>query len=95
MTNEKNLKLITPFYPPQLAQDKFGQVVAPIPGATKLEVFTLQIFCAKIGAKIRENEPLIFSNLVADSLHEAKYLIEILNADNEKKRNTNTFEIIE
>lgn len=39
---------LAPFYPPQIAQDNFQRLVAPIPGATKLEAFTLAVYCAKI-----------------------------------------------
>ena len=32
-----------PAFPPQVAQDNLGRLVAPIPGMTKLEYFSLQL----------------------------------------------------
>lgn len=33
----------TPAFPPQVAQDNLGRIVAPIPGLSKLEYFSLQL----------------------------------------------------
>ncbi|NBU53699.1 MAG: hypothetical protein EBS33_04930 [Alphaproteobacteria bacterium] len=32
-----------PAFPPQVAQDNLGRIIAPIPGMTKLEYFSLQL----------------------------------------------------
>jgi hypothetical protein len=32
-----------PAFPPQVAQDNLGRIVAPIPGLSKLEYFSLQL----------------------------------------------------
>ncbi len=32
-----------PAFPPQVAQDNLGRIVAPIPGISKLEYFSLQL----------------------------------------------------
>ncbi len=32
-----------PAFPPQIAQDNFGRVLAPLPGMSKLEYFTLNL----------------------------------------------------
>ena len=32
-----------PAFPPQVAQDNLGRIIAPIPGMTKLDYFSLQL----------------------------------------------------
>ena len=37
------LRYNAPAFPPQVAQDNLGRIVAPIPGVSKLEYFSLQL----------------------------------------------------
>jgi hypothetical protein len=39
MTSSK----FNPAFPPQIAQDNFGRVIAPVPGLSKLEHFALSL----------------------------------------------------
>jgi hypothetical protein len=52
------MNTIKPFHAPQILLDQFQRPVAPIPGATMLEVFSLQILCSliKFDMTIQENE---------------------------------------
>jgi len=66
----KNQNLHAPAYPPQIAQDNYGQIVCPVPGFTKLEAATLQIFCAHLTGKTtitedETNEMIAFCKLQA------------------------------
>jgi len=75
MTDEQKKQIIeneyySPAYPPQLAQDKFGQVVAPLPGMTKLEFFAVHIHIENL----KKGKPFAIS----DTIQQAKLLIESL-----------------
>ena len=39
----QNVHYDAPAFPPQVAQDNLGRLVAPIPGLSKLEYFSLQL----------------------------------------------------
>ena len=39
----QNVHYNAPAFPPQVAQDNLGRLVAPIPGLSKLEYFSLQL----------------------------------------------------
>ena len=39
----QNVHYDAPAFPPQVAQDNLGRIIAPIPGMTKLEYFSLQL----------------------------------------------------
>lgn len=39
----QNTHYNAPAFPPQVAQDNLGRIVAPIPGLSKLEYFSLQL----------------------------------------------------
>lgn len=39
----QNVHFNAPAFPPQVAQDNLGRIVAPIPGISKLEYFSLQL----------------------------------------------------
>lgn len=72
MTNEQKKQIIenefnSPAFPPQLVQDKFGQLVAPLPGMTKLEYFTIQIRIQHLKQKQAVT--------ITESIQEAKLLI--------------------
>jgi hypothetical protein len=44
---EKNkINLLSPAFPPQVAQDSLGRIFAAIPGMTKLEFFSIMMFPA-------------------------------------------------
>lgn len=72
------MNTIKPFHAPQILLDQFQRPVAPIPGATMLEVFTLQIYCTRIN-KLNDDEALSYiANL---SIYEAKILLEALHKE--------------
>lgn len=69
-----NPKINAPAFPPQILLDQFQRPVAPIPGATMLEVFSLQIFCNIDKFKIEKNDDIIewsikTAKLLLDALH--------------------------
>jgi len=39
----QNVHYDAPAFPPQVAQDNLGRIIAPIPGLSKLEYFSLQL----------------------------------------------------
>jgi hypothetical protein len=39
----QNQTFNAPAFPPQVAQDNLGRIIAPIPGMSKLEYFTIQL----------------------------------------------------
>lgn len=63
-------EMITPAFPPQLVQDQYNQLVAPIAGMTKLEYFTIQIHIENL----KQKKPFA----ITDSIQQAKILIEAL-----------------
>ena len=82
-----------PAFPPQVAQDNLGRIMAPIPGMTKLEFFALTLLptylrlCRDVdfahkGKKLNAHEAAIES---------AKQLLTLLN----KKENETDFKIVE
>ena len=75
MTDEQKKQIVqnefySPAFPPQLAQDKFGQVVAPLPGMTKLDYFCIQIHIENL----KKGKPFAIS----DTIQQAKLLIEAI-----------------
>lgn len=44
----QNVHFNAPAFPPQVAQDNLGRIVAPIPGMSKLEYFSIQILPAML-----------------------------------------------
>lgn len=73
MTDEQKKQIVqsefyAPAFPPQLVQDKFGQVVAPLPGMTKLEYYCIQIHIENL----KKGKPFAIS----DTIQQAKLLIE-------------------
>lgn len=39
----QKVNLISPAFPPQVAQDQFGRFIAPIPGMSKLDYFAITL----------------------------------------------------
>lgn len=75
MTDEQKKQIIlqefhSPAFPPELIQDKFGQLVAPLPGMTKLEYFSIAIHVENL----KKGKP--FS--IEETILQAKLLIESL-----------------
>jgi len=82
-----------PAFPPQVAQDNLGRLIAPIPGMTKLEYFAIQLLPVylELGRKhplADKGEPI---TPVQAAIITAKTLLEQLN----EKPNENTLQIIE
>lgn len=70
-----------PFFPPQIAQDNFQRIMAPIPGASKFEAVTLAIYCAKIEGSYRSLKCYDFGLITRDAIKEARHLIECMAAE--------------
>lgn len=94
---KKNLKQMEnfnqPAFPPQVAQDNLGRIIAPIPGMTKLEYFAIQLLPTylELGKKhplADKGEPV---TPIQAAIITAKNLLEQLN----EKPNENTLQIIE
>ena len=83
-----------PAFPPQVAQDNLGRLVAPIPGLSKLEYFSLQLlpFYLDLATKKRladKGEPI---TPIEAAISTAK---ELLNKLNDKQDETTTLQIVE
>jgi len=82
-----------PAFPPQVAQDNLGRLIAPIPGMTKLEYFAIQLLPVylELGRKhplADKGEPI---TPVQAAIITAKTLLDQLN----QKPDENTLQIIE
>lgn len=82
-----------PAFPPQVAQDNLGRLIAPIPGMTKLEYFAIQLLPVylELGRKhplADKGEPI---TPVQAAIITAKKLLDQLN----EKPDENTLQIIE
>lgn len=75
-------EMITPAFPPQLVQDQYNQLVAPIAGMTKLEYFTLHIHTELL----KQSKPFA----ITDSIQQAKMLIESLTLERIKQQEQKT-----
>jgi hypothetical protein len=84
-----------PAFPPQVAQDNLGRIIAPIPGLSKLEYFSLQLLphylqlasqkkLSIIGKEVTPCEAAIFM---------AKELLDEL--ENDKDNEKDNLQIIE
>lgn len=83
-----------PAFPPQVAQDNLGRIIAPIPGMTKLEYFAIQLLpiYLELGKKHRladKGEPI---TPIQAAIITAKTLLDQLN---EKQNEKDTLQIIE
>jgi hypothetical protein len=76
-----------PAFPPQVAQDNLGRIIAPIPGMSKLEYFSLQLlpFYLELASTKKlsdKGEPV---TPVEAAIKTAKDLIEKLNTNENEK----------
>ena len=71
-----NPKINSPAFPPQIMLDQFQRAVAPIPGMSQLDYFSLKIYCKRI-QYIHDDETLI-SKVAELSIQEAKILLDAL-----------------
>ena len=83
-----------PAFPPQVAQDNLGRFVAPIPGMSKLEYFSIMLLPTylELGKKhplADKGEPI---TPVQAAIRTAKTLLDQLN---EKQNESDTIQIIE
>jgi len=83
-----------PAFPPQVAQDHLGRFVAPIPGLSKLEYFSIMLLPTylELGKKhplADKGEPI---TPVQAAIRTAKTLLDQLN---EKQNEKDTLQIIE
>ena len=82
-----------PAFPPQVAQDNLGRLIAPIPGMTKLEYFAIQLLPVylELGKKhplADKGEPI---TPVQAAIRTAKTLLDQLN----EKQNEKDIQILE
>lgn len=80
-----------PAFPPQVAQDNLGRIIAPIPGMSKLEYAAIQLlpFFLKLGLdeQIRHNGKPV--NAYQAAVFSASELLNVLNnKQNEKDTST-------
>lgn len=83
-----------PAFPPQVAQDNLGRIVAPIPGLSKLEYCSLQLlpFYLELATTKKladKGQPI---TPVQAAIATAKELLDKLN---ETKNETDTLQIVE
>lgn len=82
-----------PAFPPQVAQDNLGRLIAPIPGMSKLEYFAIQLLPTYL--ELGKKHPLADKGQpvtpIQAAIITAKNLLEQLN----EKPNENTLQIIE
>lgn len=83
-----------PAFPPQVAQDNLGRIVAPIPGLSKLEYCSLQLlpFYLEIATKMKLSDKGQPITPVQAAIATAKELLDKLN---ETKNETDTLQIVE
>ena len=90
MKNQHN----APAFPPQIAQDHLGQLVAPVPGMSKLEYFSIQLLPSFIA--LAKMHPLMDNGKsitpVQAAIITAKTLLDEIN---KKDDDTTTLQIIE
>lgn len=90
----QKLHFESPAFPPQVAQDNLGRLVAPIPGVSKLEYFSLHLlpFYLDLATKKRladKGEPI---TPIEAAISTAKELLDKLN---EKQDETTTLQIVD
>jgi hypothetical protein len=83
----QNQNFNAPAFPPQVAQDNLGRIIAPIPGMSKLEYFTIQLlpFYLELSTTKKlsdKGEPV---TAVQAAINTAKDLIEKLNNNENEK----------
>lgn len=70
-----------PAFPPQVAQDNLGRIIAPIPGMSKLDFFAIMLLPTMIEID-RNQGSSINGNYVSPAtaaVHQAKKLLKALN----------------
>ena len=72
-----NPKFNAPAFPPQILLDQFQRPVAPIPGMTQLDHFSLQIFCSMVG-RFDELTTLEQQSCIMESITLSKNLLDEL-----------------
>ena len=83
----QNVHFDAPAFPPQVAQDNLGRIVAPIPGLSKLEYFSLQLlpFYLELATTKKLADKGVPVTPIEAAIKTAKDLIEKLNVkENEK-----------
>lgn len=91
----QKLHFESPAFPPQVAQDNLGRLVAPIPGVSKLEYFSLHLlpFYLDLATKNHrltdKGEPI---TPIEAAIRKAKELLDKLN---EKQDETTTLQIVD
>lgn len=83
-----------PAFPPQVAQDNLGRLIAPIPGMTKLEFFAIMLLPTYINLHDKRGELRINGqkcNPFEAAEYTAKRMIDHLNV----KENESNLEIVE
>jgi hypothetical protein len=83
----QNQNFNAPAFPPQVAQDNLGRIIAPIPGMSKLEYFTIQLlpFYLELATTKKlsdKGEPV---TAVQAAINTAKDLIQKLNTNENEK----------
>jgi hypothetical protein len=83
----QNQNFNAPAFPPQVAQDNLGRIIAPIPGMSKLEYFAIQLlpFYLELATTKKlsdKGEPV---TAVQAAINTAKDLIEKLNTNENEK----------
>ena len=86
----QNVHYDAPAFPPQVAQDNLGRIIAPIPGMTKLEYFALQLLpyyleLASTKPLSRSGQPITTSQA---AIIKAKELLDELKKLNENEKDT-------
>lgn len=79
-----------PAFPPQVAQDNLGRLMAPIPGMTKLEFYAVILLPTYIALAQKKDGLTIRGRLVSPyeaAIEAAKLLIEKLNTQEDEKAN--------
>lgn len=77
-----------PAFPPQVAQDNLGRIMAPIPGMSKLEFFAVILLPTYVQLAQKKDGLLVRGRLVSPydaAIEAAKILIEKLNNVEDEK----------
>ena len=77
-----------PAFPPQVAQDNLGRLMAPIPGMSKLEFFAVILLPTYVQLAQKKDGLTVRGRLVSPyeaAIEAAKILIEKLNTQEDEK----------
>lgn len=83
----------SPAFPPQIAQDHLGRVLAPIPGLTKLEYFAVQLLPTFMNLAATKGKLMAAGKLVSPTeaaVEMAKELLDVLTKTNENEKENNS-----